>query len=180
MRVIAAIALIALGLLFAPLVAPAAEVPKELAAAVAAAEKDGRALFEAARGPVPAEQAVNEARKRIANFCAYGYRPVVVSLHGKSAVYFLGRSSQPEEIVFGRHFKVVGAKVIQSTNACVTSGPIPPNAVAGYVAHLLSPAPSEFHVYFSMAHNKAMFVGTSAGNWLVQNGEIRFLQDRKR
>jgi hypothetical protein len=179
MREVAATILIALGL--PSLVAAGTEMPKGITGAVVAAQEDGRALFEAARQSAPlAARAVSDARKQISNFCDYDYRPILLSLHGEIAVYFLAQSSRPDEIVFGRHFKVVDPKVTQSTNACSTSGPVPPNAVAAYVTHLLSPAPSEFHVYLSLKHSKAIYVGTSVGNWVVEKGEIRFLQDRRK
>src|SRR5262249_44914011 len=135
MRAVAATTLIALGRLLPSLVAAGAEMPKEFAAALDAAEQDGRALFEAARQSAPlAAPAVSDARKQISNFCDYDYRPIQVSLHGKTAIYFLAQSSRPDEIVFGRHFKVVDSKVTQSTKACSTSGgPFPPNTGCGGV-----------------------------------------------
>ena len=86
MRAVAAATLIALGLLLPSLVAAGAEMPKEFAAAVGAAEEVGRALFEAARQSAPiAARAVSDARKQISNFCDYDYRPILVSLHGKTS-----------------------------------------------------------------------------------------------
>jgi len=181
MKAVAATILIAPSLLLPSLAATGAEMPKEFAAAVIAAEEDGRAVFEAARqSEPPAGRPVSEARKQISNFCDFDYSPILVSAHGKSAVYFLAQSSRNGEIVFGRHFKVVGPKVTASTNACATSGPVPPNAVAAYVTHLLSPAPSEFHVYLSLKHGKAIFVRTSAGTWAVEKGKIRFVEEQRK
>jgi hypothetical protein len=183
MKAVTVTMLIALGLMLPSLAANGAEMPKELAAAVGVAEKDGRAVFEAVRqsGP-PDGQAVSDARKQISNFCNFKYSPVLVSFRGKTAVYFLAQSSSPDEIVFGRHFKVLGPKVTASTNACSVSGSAPPNAVAvaAYVTHVLSTAPSEFHVYLSLKHSKAIFVRTSAGTWGVEKGKIRFLQDQRK
>lgn len=181
MKAVTVTTLMALGFLLPSRAATGAEMPEELAATVVAAEEDGRAVFEAAQqsGP-PAGGAVSDARKQISNFCDFDYRPIQVSLDGKTAVYFLAQSSRPDEIVFGRHFKVVGPEVTASTKACSTSGPVPPNAVAAYVTHILSPAPSEFHVYLSLKHSKAIFVRTSAGNWKVEKGKIRFLQEQRK
>ena len=181
MKTVAAAIFVVLGLLLPSLAAAGAEVPKELAAAVGVAEKDGRTLFEAARQSVaPNERAVSDAHKQISNFCAFDYRPILVSRNGRTAIYFLAQSSAPDEIIVGRHFKVAGAKVTDSTNSCFTLGRYPANAVAVFITHFLSPAPSEFHVYLSLKHNKGIIVGTSAGNWGVENGKIRFIQARKR
>jgi hypothetical protein len=180
MKAVAATTLLALGFLLPSLAATGAEIPKELTAAVATAEADGRAVFLASQQSKPlAERAVTDARKQISNFCDRDYRPIPVSIQGKTTVYFLAESPRPEEIVFGRHFKVTGAKITASSNTCTTSGPLPANAVAAYITHVLSPAPSEFHVYLSLKHGKAIFVGTSAGNWAVDKGRIRFLEKRK-
>jgi hypothetical protein len=163
------------------LAAAGGEIPKEFAAAVGVAEKDGRAIFEAARqSKPPARPAIGDARKQISNFCDFDYRPILVSLHGKTAIYFLAQSSASDEIIVGRHFKVVGAKVTESTKACFTLGRVPANAVAAYATHLLSPVPSEFHVYLSLKHNKALFVGTSVGTWAVAKGKIQFVEKRKK
>jgi hypothetical protein len=159
----------------------AAEIPKELADAVVAAETDGRAVFEAARRPEPATgPVISNARKQISNFCNFDYRPIQVSLQGKTTIYFLAQSSSPDEIIVGRHFKVVGPKVAESTKSCFTLGRVPANAAAAFTTHLLSPAPNEFHVYLSLKHGKGIIVGTSAGNWAVEKGKIRFLDKRGR
>jgi hypothetical protein len=156
-----------------------AETPPELVAAVKAAEADGAALFEATQRPVAVDpQDVSKARGMISNFCKFDYKPTAVSLRGRRAIYFLAQSSRPGDIVFGRHFKVAGATVSASTGTCFNGGTPPANALAAFATHLLSPAPTEFHVYLSLKHRKPIFVGTSVGNWAVDRGKVLFMEKR--
>jgi hypothetical protein len=41
-------------------------------------------------------------------------------------------------------------------------------------------APTEFHVYLALKHNKPIYVGTSVGDWVVEEGKVRFLKNRER
>src|SRR5215470_14618356 len=117
------------------LVPPAAlsgEIPPELTAAVAVAEADGLALFKAVQQfKAPTPEAAKDARNRISNFCDFDYKATLASLSGATAIYFLlAETARSDEIVFGRHFKVAGAHVTESTNACYKLGPVPRIAVA--------------------------------------------------
>ena len=178
MRIVAAAALLGL-LLHLPGMAWGAETPPELVRAVKAAEEDGGALFEATQQPVAVDpQAVSKARGMISNLCAFDYKPTAVSLRGRRAIYFLAQSSRPDDIVFGRHFKVVGATVSVSTGTCFNSGTPPANVVGVFSTHLLSPVPTEFHVYLSLKHRKPIFVATSVGNWAIDKGKVLFMNRR--
>jgi len=149
-------------------------------AAVMTAEADGLALFKASQNPeVLDAQTISEARSRIANFCDFDYRPVRVMLHGEPAIFFLAKSSQPNDIIFGRHFKVVGTKVFASTKTCFNAGTPVAGTIGAYVTHILSPAPSEFHVYLSLVHKEPLYIGTSAGFWVADKGKLKFLEKPK-
>jgi hypothetical protein len=47
------------------------------------------------------------------------------------------------------------------------------------VTHLLSPTPTEFHVYLTLRHKVELFVRTSTGTWLVDNGTIKLMDPPK-
>jgi len=147
---------------------------------IAAAEAEGLALFKAA-GQATAinNDVIEETRRKISDFCDFDYMPVLVTQpNGTRATYFLARSMRPDDIVFGRHFKVVGSDVTTSTKTCFNAGSPPANSAAAFITHLLSPSPTEFHVYLSLQHKKPIYVATSAGDWLVENGRVRFLKKR--
>ena len=159
----------------------AAELPQKLSSAVRAAEADGLSLFKASGQPRTIDNpAIEDARRKITNFCEFDYAPVVISRGGVPVIYFLARPTRSEDIIFGRHFKVVGSDVTTSTRTCFNAGPPPANAAAAWVTHLLSPAPTEFHVYLALKHNKPIYVGTSVGLWVVEEGKVRFLENRER
>ena len=159
----------------------AAELPQKLSSAVRAAEADGLSLFKASGQPRTIDNpAIEDARRKITNFCEFDYAPVVISRGGVPVIYFLARPTRSEDIIFGRHFKVVGSDVTTSTRTCFNAGPPAANAAAAWVTHLLSPAPTEFHVYLALKHNKPIYVGTSVGDWVVEEGKVRFLKNRER
>jgi hypothetical protein len=158
---------------------PRPSIPTELQAAVAVAESDGAALFEAAalnRSPEPDQE--RQARSGIVDFCDFKYRAVAVNANAGPAIYFVGQPRTDGEVVFGRHFKVQDGNVAPSTKTCLAFPPPPDNAVGLFITHLLSPSPSDFHVYVSLATGKPVYVGTGTGNWIVEKGKISFLQKR--
>jgi hypothetical protein len=162
--------------------ANAEEAPQELAAEVNAAEAGGLALFKAdQQGAKPNEKDIASARSKISDFCENTYKPVLVSQRGEKAIFFLAQPPRPDIVVFGRHYKLVGQKVMVSTKGCVGSGIPSPSATAvgAFITHLISPAPTEFHVFLSLKHNTSIFVGTSAGIWAVDKGKVRFLRKQK-
>ncbi len=177
-RALVAVALALLSLLSAAEDRPA--IPSEFVAAVAAAERDGRILFDASSHPTaPDDPVVAAAKTRISDFCGgITYRAVVVPSQPAPIVYFLGEVAPKDGIVVGRHYKVSGDTVLASTNSCLVIPPRPNGAVASYVTHLRSPVPTEYHVYLSLKIGKPMFVGTSSGVWAVENGKVRFIKKR--
>jgi hypothetical protein len=157
----------------------AADIPQEYVEAVHRAEISGTALFEAeAKGAPPEDTAVVAAKSRVNGICDFQYVPVQVTENGEAALYLLAQSREPSDVIIGRHFKVTATTVEVSSKSCLNLH-LAPNAVAMYVTHLLAPTPSEFHVYLTLKHKIGLYVGTSAGNWLVKNGVITFLEARK-
>ena len=51
--------------------------------------------------------------------------------------------------------------------------------VAVMITHLLDPAPTEVHVFWSLWSRTPMFVVTSEGNWLIEEGKITLKERRK-
>jgi hypothetical protein len=175
---ITAAAIAAMALLFY-LNALADDIPSQLSADVAAAERDGRILFDTSSHPAaPEDPVVAAARAKISDFCQISYKAVVVPSQPVPIVYFLGAVPPKDGMVFGRHYKVTGENVSISTKGCVVVPPGPNNSVAAYITHLLSPAPTEFHVYLSLALGRPIFVGTSQGVWSVRDGKIAFVKKR--
>lgn len=157
--------------------ARASELSAAESAAVSDAETQGQALYVAAAKTDTAggnDELVQSARARINDFCDFKYRAVVIG----PAVYFLGQPAATGDIVFGRHYKVVGETVTPSTKSCLSQS-LPPNVVAPFVTHLLSDTPTEFHVYLSLQQNKPLFVNTRLGVWRVEEGKIRLAQRRE-
>lgn len=156
--------------------------PQELNAQVSAAEADGLALFKAdQQGAKPNEKDLANAQGKISDFCSNKYKPILVSKRGEKAIYLLAQPQLSDNLVFGRHYKLVGQKVIVSTKGCVEFGNSPANgtAVGAFITHLLSPTPTEFHVFLSLKRNTSIFVGTSAGIWSVDKGKVRFIRKQK-
>jgi hypothetical protein len=156
----------------------AADIPQGYVEAVHRAEISGTALFRAeAKGAPPEDTAVAAAKSRINGSCDFQYVPVQVTEDGEMVVYLLAQSREPTDVIIGRHFKVTATTVDASSKSCLNLHSAP-NAVAMYVTHLLTPTPNEFHVYLTLKHKIGLYVGTSAGNWLVKNGAIAFLEAR--
>jgi len=121
--------------------------------------------------------AIAVAKAAISDFCSQlSYKPIVVDSPEGVIVYFIGESENPKDIVLGRHYKVIGEKVIVSTKTChILSVPnLPPGAqtVAATTSHLLSDYPTEFHVYASLRYNKEIYVATASGHWHVNGNKI--------
>jgi hypothetical protein len=157
----------------------AADTPQEYVDAVRRAETAGTALYEAqAKGATPDERIVALAKGRINSVCDFQYVPVQVKEDGEMVLYLLAQSREPTDVIIGQHFKITEATVEPSSKSCLNLHSGPKKAVAMFVTHLLTPTPSEFHVYLTLKHKIGLYVGTSAGDWLVKNGAITFLNAR--
>lgn len=119
--------------------------------------------------------------------CSDRFNPVVLGpVFGPKtwAVYVLAATTRTGEMVVGGHTRVVisedGTQVVSTTplsKSCLRLEPSS-NTAGAVVNHLLSPAPSEIHVFLSLLHKKPIFVGTSDGNWKVEGGAISFIGPR--
>jgi hypothetical protein len=150
-------------------------------AEVSDAERQGQALYAAAakaNTSADNDPLVSEARARINDFCDFKYQAVVAGAADHPAVYFLAKPATATDIIFGRHYKVLGDTVTPSTKGCFAQS-VPPNAAAPFVTHLLSDLPTEFHVYLSLQQDKPLFVGTRLGVWRVEKGKIVLVQQRE-
>ena len=117
--------------------------------------------------------------------CPTSYRTIgLPSLedHGWT-IYLLPHSDDKDQISIGGHLRAEvsrdGTKVESIgalTAGCQTA---PADAVASgdlgdgfWVMHTRSSTPHEVHVYLSLIHNLALFVGTWNGVWLVEDGAV--------
>ncbi len=171
--------------IFAAISAFCANIPADLTDDVSEAVTNGKLLFDSySRGPVSdAEllEKINIQKTKINDICEFEYHPYVVNSNNKEIIYFIAQSPKENHIVFGRHFKIVNDVSIASTKSCFVSPPPPPNtdAVGAFVTHLLSDAPTEFHVFISLQHSTPLYVGTARGIWKVENGAIELLEERR-
>jgi hypothetical protein len=161
-----------------------AGIPAEFTDEIRAAEQSGKILYDVVQRNPDGESAQNEnlqkAREKVTDFCDLEYRAYNVSIGPEQAVYFIATPPEKGHIVFGRHYKVYKNAVVASTKSCFVSPPAPGKSGAGiFLTHLLSEAPSEFHVFLSLKHKSAIYVGTSQGIWAVEHGKISFLEKRK-
>lgn len=53
-------------------------------------------------------------------------------------------------------------------------------SVAMMITHLLDPRPTEVHVFWSLWARQPMFVATSEGNWLIEDGRITLTSRREK
>lgn len=170
----------------------AVEVPPELQGAVRDAEQWGRALYDAYVAPQggnsPAiAMALETVSESVKDHCSASYRAVAVMpsspMGDRLVVYDIGEIPDSQGLMLGRHYRVEttsdGKGVLlgePSTTSCVT---LPPAAAASDadppIAHDLSPAPNEFHVFLSILHHRRMQIATTAGLWLVADGKISYL-----
>lgn len=152
-------------------------MPSEYSTAVAAAEAAGRELDAAVRSPAPSDASeVAAARRKITGFCDSNYTSVTVRHGTKSSIYFIRRSDQAGELVIGRHYRVTGDEVAPSSTGCLVMPAPPSNAVGFAVTHLLSPTPTEFHVFLSLQQDRPLLVMTQAAAWSVDHGSIRYVK----
>lgn len=94
-------------------------------------------------------------------------------------IYLLLIPPKSSGLQFGRHlkfeFKLGTNNMISTTYSTKTCLLIPSTSEPGssaFVTHLLSPVPSEYHVFLSLYHSQTIFVSTSEGLWKIQAGRI--------
>lgn len=98
--------------------------------------------------------------------------------------YFYLVASKGKNVIIGRHFKapinagsIDTAKFESSTNGCLNLGSPPSNVAAMYATHL-KPYPNEFHLLQSNLNSIALFIGTKAGMYAVENGAIKLSESQ--
>jgi len=170
----------------------AVAMPAELQGAVRDAELWGRALHDSYVAPSAAsdkavERAIATVHQAVKDHCAGTYRAVAVMLPGapkdRIVIYDIGEAPASQGIMLGRHYRVEttldGKGVLlgePSTTGCVILPPAAVNAASpDAIAHDLSPAPNEYHVFLSLMYGRSLEVVTEAGRWLVEHGKISYL-----
>jgi len=161
---------------------------------VAFAEKWGRALFDAynERGKVSditMDRALASATGAVTDKCDVHYRALLVMPPGIStdrlAVYYIGTPRNGAEVMLGRHYRIIvsgDGKIAQSvspsTKDCTF---VAPDVVGQGTTGVVTtdpdiPAPTDIHVFLSLATGETLFVGTKAGYWRVMQGKIELLK----
>jgi hypothetical protein len=173
---------------------PGVAIPDaEVAAQANQAEVDGKKLFDAYTSVTAGKAAeITAARAAVTDYCGHlDYKAVEVdgARPGQDFIYLIATTDEPDVIVWGRHYRVTldeaSGKVISvapSTYSCAAISLSPKGLPAGAtlvspsITHLLSPAPSEFHVFLSLEFPKPLSVMSSYGIWIVEKGKIRLLE----
>lgn len=167
----------------------------EVAAQASQAEVDGKKLFDAYTAAAAGKAVeIAVARAAVTDYCGnLDYKAVEVdgARPGQDFVYLIATTDEPDVIVWGRHYRVAldeaSGKVLNvapSTHSCAGTSlspkGLPPGAtlVSPSITHLLSPVPSEFHVFLSLEFPKPLSVMSSYGIWIVDKGKIRLLEKR--
>jgi hypothetical protein len=169
-------------------------IPTELTSEVKQAEKIGAELFQvfsdakALTSPILLK-AQSTAETTSLNRCNAPYRTLV--LPSKNAqepisVYLIGVPSLMAGIMGGRHFRVKvsqdGGSVLSVTPSTQTCFFVTPNAVpngakpvGAFMTHILSAAPTEFHVFLSLYNKQPIYVSTKAGVWTIEKGKVSYV-----
>ncbi|MGH6960236.1 MAG: hypothetical protein ACREE7_07125 [Dongiaceae bacterium] len=170
----------------------AVAMPADLQTAVLDAELWGHALYDSYTAPnvgndKAVERAIETVHQSVKDHCTGTYRAVAVvppsATKDRIVIYDIGEAPASQAIMLGRHYRVEttldGKGVLlgePSTTGCVTLPPVTGNAMApSAVTHDLSPAPNEYHVFFSLMYGRSLEVVTQAGHWLVEHGKISYI-----
>jgi hypothetical protein len=163
--------------------------PAALKAAVTDAELWGRRLLDVLRSPPPntplLETAAQTAHAALKTGCPGRYiflspddrtddgillyelaelRPGVINIGGQSKLLI-----SPD----GR----TALTITRSARTCLTleEPGSATDTTGAWVTHVLSPTPTEFHVLANLHAKLPLFVATSAGAWIVDNGTIHYM-----
>jgi hypothetical protein len=172
-----------------------ADAAADLQPQIAWAEAWGRAVFDAYKATskvsnLAMDSALSTAANAVTDKCDHvRYRAVVVAPPGmpadRIAVYYIGSIPKEQGLMIGRHYRVdvsgdgnTALSVAPSSKTCLILPPLEPGKekTATVVTHLLTPAPSEFHVFLSLLTHEPLYVGTKTGIWQVENGKIQLLK----
>lgn len=132
--------------------------------------------------------ALNAARDaaraaRIGNCSDKPFNTVVLppeTPNGPTLVYFLTPQTTDDTLPFGGHYLIeVAADGTAGTptpfaKSCIALPAKQPNAAALLITHLLTPVPTEIHVFTSLSARLPLFVGTTQNQllWSVNGTEI--------
>lgn len=144
----------------------------------------------------PQELGAARARNTAANAefapCSRSYNTVVLpdpQEGGGWIAYLLPGTTKQGVVPIGGSYRLdldaSGQKIVTQrpfTRTCIAlerpRGPKDMETVAMMITHLLDPVPTEVHVFWSRWARTPMFVATSLGNWLIEEGSIT-LTDRR-
>lgn len=117
------------------------------------------------------------------------YRAVATAMNTSGQeIYLIGESPLGKRVV-ARHFRVLvsadGSTVQSATpsaNTCLLLGSPAedPNVKYVWASHIMSCAPSEFHVYLSLIAGRPIYLTTSVGTWKIDTGRIGFISPKPR
>ena len=111
------------------------------------------------------------------NKCSdFKYKAYIVGSENNQYLYLI--ASKGKHIIIGRHFKskiedgnISIESFTSSTNGCLDLG-VPKSDIAGMYATHLKLYPNEFHILQSNLGSIDLFIGTSAGMYIIKNGSI--------
>jgi hypothetical protein len=126
--------------------------------------------------------------------CSRTYNTVILpptTEGGGWTAYLLPGTTQHGVVPLGGSYRLdldaAGETILKQrpfTRTCIALDS-PPNdgsmkAVAMMITHLLDPVPTEVHVFWSLWARQPMYVATSQGNWLIEDGKTRLMSRREK
>lgn len=149
-------------------------------------QRNGKALYEsmlsndATDAPTSREaDLIDMASEKM--LCEGEYKAVRVedTESGLERIYLILQPPKSSGFQFGRHIRfdfILGTndldKITLSTKSCILIPPSEEKSVAAYINHILSPYPTDFHVYLNLFHNQPIYVTTELGLWEIDKGII--------
>jgi hypothetical protein len=111
--------------------------------------------------------------------CTPTYNTAVLEEDGEILVYLMPASTSARELVLAGFDRVRtsrdGRRVLAFeplSKSCLVM-PFDPNQEGNpMVSHVLHPHPIETHVFTSLSYGRRLYVGTEAGAWAIEEGEI--------
>nr|WP_298132909.1 hypothetical protein [uncultured Pseudoxanthomonas sp.] len=135
-----------------------------------------------------AARARNTAAKAEFAPCSRSYNTVVLPdpREGSGWIAYLLPGTTKQGIVpIGGSYRLdldaTGERILKQrgfTRSCIVLES-PRDSVGMMITHLLDPMPTEVHVFWSLWAGKPMYVGTSAGLWKIEDGQVTMTSRRE-
>ncbi len=100
------------------------------------------------------------------------------------AVYFIAASGKPDGVMVGGHTRIAvtedGQKVLRTSKLSDCLQLPAHNGDPLTISEFMSDTPTEIHVYLNKVRQSPVYVGTRAGLWKVDEGQISLIEGRSK